>query len=453
MPVSPKGSEKIAEFMEQISLNSVRKVLPDHAITEACQAVGHRFRKRKITPILTILHMILAAIWPEDSFNAAWQTQWDSSAARLPGQAGKSPSTGSVAKARGRLPLNLFEELWRYLRQHGQDVDASLDLWRGHRLVLIDGTCPSMPDEADLRRAFGIPRGKKYNGRFPTARIVTLALARTMRVLDYAVGSFSTGEVTLMRSLLPALKAGDLLVGDRHFAGANLYAEYLRRGIEFLTRTHGSLKLRRLKLFHVYAANDFIAWVKIHPRYRKADPTLPKEVLVRFTQGVVRMRGKRQTIWLAGSLLDAAHYPAEEILHVFGQRWRIETLFEELKVGLGADVLRSRTATGIRKEIAARMMALNIVRMIMLEAAVEFGIDPLRISFVHALRAILAFAAVMASAPIQTLPAIYGEMLHQIACHRVPYRPDRNEPRAVKRYKRHYPTLKITRNEWRQKSA
>jgi hypothetical protein len=439
--------------MERISLNSVRKVLPDCVITEACQAVGHRFRTRKITPILTILHMILAALWPEDSFNAAWQTQWDSSAARLAGQAGKSPSSGSVAKARGRLPLKLFEELWRSLRQHVEEVGTSLDLWRGHRLVLIDGTCPSMADEPELRRAFGRPRGPEYNGRFPTARIVTLALARTMCVLNYTVGSFSTGEVTLMRSLLATLNPGDLLVGDRHFAGANLYGEYSRRGIEFLTRTHGSLKLRRLKLFHVYAANDFIAWITVHPGYRKKDPTLPQAVLVRLTQGVVRVRGKRQTIWLTSSLLNAKDYPAGEIMDVFGKRWRIETLFKELKVGLGADMLRSRTAAGIHKEIAARMMALNIVRLIMLEAAVEFGVDPLRISFVHALRALLAFAPVMASAPIQTLPAIYREMLHQIACHRIPYRPDRNEPRAVKRYKRHYPSLKETRSQWRQKSA
>jgi len=64
--------EKVADRMEQVSLNSIRKVLPDSAILEVCSAIGYVFRRRTMTPVVTVLHMILAAVWPEDSFNAAW---------------------------------------------------------------------------------------------------------------------------------------------------------------------------------------------------------------------------------------------------------------------------------------------------------------------------------------------------------------------------------------------
>ena len=113
----------------------------------------------------------------------------------------------------------------------------------------------------------------------------------------------------------------------------------------------------------------------------------------------------------------------------------------------------SKSAEGIRKEVAARLSAVNIVRMIMLEAAGEHGVDPLRISFTHATRAIVVFAYALGSAPVWKLPAIYKAMLAEIAAHVVPERPGRNEPRAVRREQKHYPTLRTTRKAWRLTNA
>jgi hypothetical protein len=438
--------------MEEVSLNSIRKVLPDAAITEACGAIGHVFRQRKITPILTVLHMILAAIWPEESFNAAWQVLWDSFASRHPG-VGVSPGTGSVAKARGRLPLALFDRLFEWLSQQMQSRGANHDHWRGHRLILVDGTCVSMADEPKLREAFGSNVGYHGTGKYPLARLVTLATANTMGILSYALGRYDTSEIDLLRQCFKTLKEGDLLIADRHYAGANLYVEYSRAGLNCLTRAHQNLKISRLRIHRYLGDGDFVAWVKINPKKRRLDPTLPREICVRFIQVVTRIRGWRTVLWLATNLLDAQRYPAVEIAELYARRWGIETLLKELKVRLSADVLRSRTAEGIYKELAVRFMAVNIVRRIMLEAAIEHGVDPLRLSFVHALRAILVFAPAMATASLMTLPTIYRQMLYQIADQRVPDRPDRNEPRAVRREQKHYPTLRITRKEWRLKHA
>ena len=158
-------------------------------------------------------------------------------------------------------------------------------------------------------------------------------------------------------------------------------------------------------------------------------------------------------IWLVSSLLDAERYPAQELLALYCRRWRMETLLKNLKLRLSADVLRSTTPEGISKELAARFLAVNIVRLIMLEAAETHQVDPVRISFAHALRAILAFAPAMADAPIQTLPRLYQEMLYRIAEHSIPPRPGRHEPRMIRRKKEFYPNLKVTRKMWRKKNA
>jgi len=63
----------LSRNLESVTFNSIRKALPDKAILDACGQVGYIYRNSLILPIVTILHMIIAAIWPEDSFNASWQ--------------------------------------------------------------------------------------------------------------------------------------------------------------------------------------------------------------------------------------------------------------------------------------------------------------------------------------------------------------------------------------------
>jgi hypothetical protein len=441
--------EEIRRKLRATTLNSIRETLPDAAVEEACRQAGLVFRNRLIPPVVTVLHMVLAAFWPEASFAASWQVIWDSMVSQLPGAAGRSPSSGSVAKARGRLPLDVWAKLFAWLSGRCQTLGAPWASWRGHRVVLIDGTCVSMPDEPQLRDAFGsIP-----DGRYPLMRIVTAALAQTATVLAYVVGRYDEGENALAGPLLDGLRLGDLIVGDRRFAGAALYVGYLRRGLQFVTRMHQRVKVSRLRRLERFGPGDFVTEMTIQPPYRLRDASLPERVTVRLISAVVRIRGKRRVLWLATSLLDARTYPAGEIVELYARRWQIEMLFREEKVALKADVLRSLTADGVRKELAARMVALNAVRAIMIEAAISHGADPFRLSFVHAVRAVIVFAPAMATAPGWKLPEIYGAMLTEIASHRVPLRPGRNEPRAVRREHHHYPTLRTTRRLWRLNHA
>jgi len=444
------------EILEQARLslrtgtfNSIRGVLPDEAILGICHALDLVFRNRLIPPVVTVLHMLLAGLWPEDSYAASWAVMWDSMASRVPQAAGRSPGSGTVSKARSRLPLELWCKLFDWLSERAQKLAEPHASWRGHRVVLLDGTCVSMSDQPTLREAFGTSR----KGKFPLMRIVTAALANTMTVLSYTVGRYDQGENELSWPALKGLRPNDLIVGDRRFAGAVFYHRYASMGLHFITRMHQCLKVSRRRRLKVFGKGDFLTRLAINPQYRRRDPALPPSVTVRLIRTTVRARGKREALWLVTSLVDARRYPASEIVEQYARRWRIETLFRELKVAMKADVLRSLTVDGVKKEMAARMMALNVVRMIMLEAAEEHHVDPLEISFVEAVRAILHFAREMARAAGWKLMEIYHGMLTEIASHRVPFRPGRNEPRAVRRERKHYPSLKQTRTEWRNAHA
>ena len=449
--ISPKNSKKISQKLEQVSFNSIRKILPDYSIIQACQEIGYTFRERKITPIITVLHMIMAAIWPEDSFNASWQVIWANFASWFPSLAGKSPARTNVARARARLPIELWHGLFDWVTSQSQRLSGRYDKWKGHRVILADGTCVSMSDKPELFKAFGTNDGYHGKGKYPLARIVTVCLANTMTVINYSIGRYVKAESTMLLSMLDSLKKDDLLIADRHFAAAHFYWYYQQQGVEFLTRTHQCLKVSRIKKIHSYGSNDFIGSLNINENYRRKNSRLPKHILVRFIKATVRIRGQRKEIWFATSLLDNRKYSAKAIVELYGKRWRIETLFREFKVNFSSDVLRSQSPDGIRKEIIARLTAINIVRTIMLEASIENKVDPQRISFVGAVRTIISFSPALASSSFSLLPLIYQSMLTEIASLLNPVRPERIEPRMIRRERQHYPSLKKTRKLWRLK--
>jgi hypothetical protein len=451
---SRPNSEGISDQLQQVILNSIREILPDRMIEQTCKEVGYRFRRRKITPVVTVLHMVMAAIWPEESFNACWQVLWDTFISWFPRLSGQCPSRGRVAEARGRLPLQLWQRLFDQLSDKAQSLSEAYDKWKGHRVVLADGTCVSMSAEPELVEAFGVNTGYHGRGRYPLARLVTLCLAGTMTIIDYAIGGYRSGESSLTFGILKSLRKGDLLLADRHFAAAHFYVLYRSIGLEFLTRAHQCLNISKVKRRLCYSADDFIGRLNINKIYRRKDPSLPGWIEVRFIKARLRIRNRHQVVWFVTSLLDAKRYPAQEVVDLYARRWRIETLFREVKINLSADILRSRSPDGVRKEIIARLAALNVVRSIILEAAAAAKMeDPLRISFVHTLRAIISFSAALSRVPLALVSEVYHAMLLEIAWHVNPDRPGRLEPRAVCREHKHYPSLKMTRTQWRAKHA
>jgi len=379
---------------------------------------------------------------------------WKQLVGVIPGAGGESPGSGTVSKARQRISPKAWGHLFDWLSKRMQEQAGAMDVWRGLRVVLVDGLTVSMAATEELFKAFGRVRCKRrrsYN--YPLARAVVLVLANSMAAMAYAMGAYQDSEVALLQGLLSQLHPGDLLIGDRGYAGANRYAQFAARGVQFITRVHQRLKVARLPRLISYGPDDFVTELKVAPHHRKADPSLPKTVRVRLIRVEAWIRGQYRAFWVATSLLDGKAYPAEEIAELYGRRWRVETFIRELKIDLGADVLRSATPDGVRSEMAARVIAANVVRSIMLEAARKHEVEPTRMSFTGAVCTVLSLAPVMATAPALRLPVIYSGMLREIARHLVPSRPGRNEPRAIRRDKRRFPLLTTTRKKWRKKHS
>ena len=432
--------KKLEQFREQLEsgqMNAVREMLPNGVIEQICEDCQYYFRTRLLTPLVTVFHMISAGISREGSFRSAWQ---------LNGQAEQS---GSLAKARKRLPLEVWERLHGWMMKEVENEDLAKVQWRGHRVIGLDGTCVSMSDTPELFECFGRRKGNYGFARFPLARMVVVFNLQTMILLGHEVGGYATGEISLLRRHLPKFRRGDVLVMDRYYGGANLYAEYQRTGLEFINRIRQNLRVERLKIIRTLDCGDLIVEMPVNYRHRCQDCTLPKTVQVRIIHTQAKVRGQRETFWIVTSLLDPEQYPAQEIQAWYKKRWKVEGLIEELKVWLGADVLRSKTGEGVLKELYARIIGLNLIHWLILKAGKKHGKSPERLSVSATLRLTAAQSLKMSTAPAWHLPELFEQLLDRIASSTVPYRPDRIEPRMIRRDTKHYPALKITRTEWR----
>ena len=128
--------------------------------------------------------------------------------------------------------------------------------------------------------------------------------------------------------------------------------------------------------------------------------------------------------------------------HYSGKRWNIEVDFRNLKTTLGMVALSCKTAAMNEKEIWVYFLAYNLIRLLMLKAALFNNTLPRNLSFKHALQLCLALYN---QNNFDISKAMEKDFLLMIGRQRVGNRPGRIEPRALKRRPNSFPLLMTLR--------
>jgi hypothetical protein len=153
---------------------------------------------------------------------------------------------------------------------------------------------------------------------------------------------------------------------------------------------------------------------------------------------------------IATTLLDADVFTKDDLAELYFARWNIELDWRSIKDVLQMDVLRCKTPELVRKEVWTHVLAYNLIRTVMAQAASQNGITPRSISFKATLQVLEAFQPLIASQSHRGLrhrESLYQEVLRAIARHRVADRPDRFEPRMAKRKPKNYVRLTKPRQQ------
>jgi len=114
------------------------------------------------------------------------------------------------------------------------------------------------------------------------------------------------------------------------------------------------------------------------------------------------------------------------------------------------DFLRCKTPELVRKEVWIHLLAYNLIRTVMAQAAEKHAVLPRTLSFKGALQTLEAFQPLIAYVGERSptyRQRLYQELLDAISVHRVADRPDRFEPRKKKRRRSPYDLLMKPRQE------
>ena len=424
---------------------------------EACRACGHRWRETFWGPVQTLLTFLVQVLHRGSSCRDAVAMTLAGQAA-AGGVAENSPDPSAYCQARKRLPLAAIQA---GLRQIGQclreEVSAAL-AWHGRRVWLVDGTSCSMPDTPELQAAFHQPDAQASGCGFPVAKIVALFCWASGAVLEAAIGPVWMSELYLWRKLWHLLSPGEIVLADRLYCTFADIVGVLRRGCDAVFRLHQSRPADFRQGRRLGPNDRLVSWRRpvwaARPRGmgRREWKALPENLtvrLIRFTAGVDGFRSR--TILVASTLLDPIRYPCDQIAAFYRDRWLIELRFRDLKTTMGMDVLRGKTPDIIRKEIHMHLLAYNLIRCLMWRSARQHGRELHRLSLagtVDRLNAILPYWwSFQRSRQRQRL---YRLLLAWIAQDPLPHRPNRIEPRAVKRRPKEYPRLTRPRPEMKR---
>jgi hypothetical protein len=416
-------------------------------IEAACQAAGYVWRDRFWTPLLTLRTFLLQVLHAGSSCRAAVAMALGQQAAHRPCCSSNDPS--GYCQARRRLPLQIVREGVRCVGKQLQSRLSNLHRWCGRRVWLVDGSSCSMPDTPELQTTFGQPDGQKPGCGFPVAKIVVMLCWASGAILEAAIGPYRQSELSLWRSLWHLLVPGDIVVADRFYCTFSDLAGLIRRGCDGVFRLH-QRRPTDLRLGKRLGKQDrLVIWKR--PTYparprgmsRREWKRLPKELTVRLLRFGVEIPGFRsRTIYVVTSLLDPTAYPAEKIAALYRDRWMIELRFRDIKITLGMDVLRGKSADVVRKEIHMHLLAYNLIRGLMWQAAQTHGRNLHRISFAGTVDQLNAVAPYLwlyqGTRHARRLEEL---LLHWIAHTLNPHRPNRIEPRAVKRRPKQYDLL------------
>ena len=365
-----------------------------------------------------------------------------------------SSSTGAYCQARSRLPLNYLHNIQSHTAAELQRGVRSDQLWLGRHVKVVDGTGVSMPDTPENQEVWPQSSNQTKGCGFPIAKLVGCFCLSSGALLDLAEGNQHVHEFQLFRRQFGLFNEGDVALTDRGFCSYSSIAELLAQGVDTVMRIHHKRPTDFRKGKRLGNSDRLVTWTK--PRYRPKGLTqcqcdqLPQSLTLRMLRIKIELPGFRpESIVVVTTLTDPQLYPAEELANLYLRRWSVELFFRDVKITLGMDVLRCRTPEMVRKEIALHVIAYNLLRGLMQQAAARYDIDLTRLSFKGSVDALRQWTDIFNAAHSKPREQrrLFDHLLQILADDIVPHRPHRSEPRVRKRRPKNYRLMTRPRHQ------
>jgi hypothetical protein len=277
-----------------------------------------------------------------------------------------SIAASSFCEARQKLPEDIFKELNQELLSHWNKVQ-NLPTWKGHRLFAIDGSRVNVPRELinDGYKLYAEERGRYY----PQGLMSCLYNLQEKIVYDFDFVTHMNERLCALEHM-KQLTEKDIIVFDRGYFSYLLLYKVLEQGIQGIFRLQvqeGGTNSKVLDFWKSQQDDAVIEYIPsitvIHDLKKKGFNLDIKPLTVRL----IKHKIDNETYVYATTLISEA-YPKECFAEIYHGRWGIEELYKISKIFIDIEDFHAKTARGVKQELYAHLLLINIARFFEFEA-------------------------------------------------------------------------------------
>lgn len=361
----------------------------------------------------------------------------------------------AYCRARGKLDDEVLDTIHEHVSGKVQQRVLRDQRWKGRDVKVIDGTGITLPDTPENQKEFPQPSRQLPGCGFPVMKVVACFCLASGALLKWVETELKRHESRILAKFIEFFRPGDVVLTDRGFSSYGNLAALWTKGVDAVMRVHQARKLDYRKGKALGPMDRLVEWVKPQrPDGWDKDhwAGLPAVLTLRIVRIRIEVKGFRVRQYdLVTTLLDASVYSADDLAELYFRRWSVELFFRHIKTTMGMEALSCKTPRMVRKELRMFIIAHNLIRALMQEAAGLYQCDLTRMSFKATVDTLRQFSyAIHATKDAsRTRARIIDEMLLIIASEQVPLREHRSEPRALKRRPKPFQRLMCHRSKFK----
>jgi Transposase DDE domain len=448
-----------AEILKQQFMQSLclpwQELLPESRLEEILKERNISYRKSIYTPSVTLWAMVSQVFDPDKSLRNAVKRMigWLGAA----GADCPSQDTGAYSKARQRFPERVLQQL---MSETAEALEQQVPLdrqWCGRRVRVCDGTTVLMSDTAANQASYPQHSNQKTGCGFPIAKLVVIFSLLTGAVVMSCIAPFDGSEIVMSRWLYENLAPLDVLLADQAYGSYMDLALVQKQGADAVFRKHHARQTDFRRGRKLGVGDHQVLWEKPKqcPKHMSEEEfaALPDTLWVReVCLRLCRPGFRDQKIIVVTTLLDAKRYSVLQLTQLYGLRWQAaEVNLRHLKTTLKMEMLRAKTPEMVRKEIWTHLFAYSLLRSLMWKASIGSKHSPFQISFQGARQQFNHMISLFATLAKSEGQRLYQLLLKLIATDVLPVRPNRSEPRVVKRRPKPFPRMQESRSTLKAK--
>lgn len=442
-----------AEVLKEKYQNSIglpfAEVLPEAEIQAVLDEEGIAYRQVLYTPMVVLWSWISQVLDPDGSLSHAVKrvVTW----MRLAGLEPPSVDTGGYSKARKRLSESIFPPLLQRVARMLQRKVSPAQQWCGRPVKAFDATTVLMSDTEANQAVYPQHSNQKPGCGFPILKLQVWFCVTTGAVLEVAMAPFRVSEWRLARQLYQKLRPQDVVVADSAYGTYVDLAWVTLRGADAVFRKHHQRRcdFRRGKKLGI--GDHIVRWHRPQqcPKALSAQEfeALAKSIEVREVYLSIQVPGFRPTnVVIVTTLTDPKRYPKAKLAELYHLRWQAtEVNLRHLKTTLAMEMIAAKTPAMVTKSIWVHLLTYNLLRALMWDAAANAEVDALRISLQGTRQQLNHFRPEFLHLAPSKRQRGYQALLSTVQALIISFRPNRSEPRVVKRRPKPFPKMQEPR--------